>query len=213
MNIRGLRAIQFAEGDQLGWVRKCSDEDTIIVTSRAGKVIRFSCAADSLRSMGRTARGVRAMRISEEDEIVDMDIISAEDGVDSILVVISSDGRGKRVLSENFKIQGRGGSGLIALPAKKAATQVIGLRSCKKGDQIMIITSHGTINRQELDSIPIMGRMAKGCVVQSVATDEVVTDIAIVAQAELGDSDVDSSTVPESLGIEDVSDPDVPLLD
>ncbi|KAA8495410.1 DNA gyrase subunit A [Porphyridium purpureum] len=206
VNIRGLRAIQFADGDQLGWVRKCEDEDSIIVSSRAGKVIRFSCSPKSLRSMGRWARGVRSMRISEHDEIVDMDIISAADNSESVLIMIASDGRGKRVMAKNFKLQLRGGGGVIALPTKKTDARVVGLRSCKQGDQIMIITSNGTINRQELDSIPILGRMAKGCLVQSVAANETVTDIAIVAQTEMGELDGDIDADVGEDGGEDLDD-------
>lgn len=145
MNVRGKRIIALDEGDELKWVRHCTEVDSLLIASQRGFILRFATNADNLRATGRTSRGVRAMRLGEGDEIADMDVIegvdeieisenedddveddnivggeaagNGEDNLDSstYLLAVTRLGTGKRVKSSSFRMHRRGGRGLRAI--------------------------------------------------------------------------------------------------
>ncbi len=202
-NIRanGLIAISLEEGDQLRWVRRATPEDSVIIGSRQGMAIHFRADEDQLRSMGRTARGVRAMRFSKNDQPISMDIIPGsivagigtageqdlEETVDETaegpwVLVITTNGYGKRVPVNTFRLQNRFGKGIIATKFKPKQTQdeLAALRIVNPGDELMIVTSRGIIIRQAVDAISIQSRSATGVMVQRLDEEDTIAAVALV---------------------------------
>jgi len=203
---RGLRAIGLAEDDQLGWVRRCRGQDSVVLGSRHGMALRF--VGDLVPPSGRGSRGCMTMTLRSGDEIVDMDIISDRapaHGASSStagrgkrekqLILITENGRGKRLRASDFRIlKSRRALGVrtiqvldedkVAKPGedsiRQASSCVLALRQCYPGDEIMMITSAGTINRQSVDSIPVQSRSSKGVLVQKLDANDSVIGVTVV---------------------------------
>ena len=177
---RGKKVISLDPSDELKWVRRCSDADSVLIGSKSGKVIRFSADEKTLRGSGRSSRGVKSMKLAKGDEIADMDVMYANTE-DEYLFTLTDSGRGKRVLSSTFSNQGRAGVGVrgIGIDAKDG-TKVVAWQTCKEGDSVMIITADGTIVRMSVDLIPIQGRNAKGVRIQRLDESDTVAAVAIV---------------------------------
>ncbi len=164
-NVRknGLIALKLKEGDELRWVKGSSGEDEIILISSFGQAIRFF--EKEARPLGRSAAGIRGMRLKENDSVVGMDIVS-KDSLDPFLLNVSANGVGKFTKLKEYRTQGRGGSGIRTIKVtKKTGALVVGQIITK--DQIakkdLILTSlGGHVIRTPLSRIPILGRNAQG---------------------------------------------------
>ena len=130
----GIVAMDLDEGDVLGWVRRSYGKDHIMIGTYDGMVLRFS--EEDLRPLGRTARGVRAINLREEDYVVGFDTIPNE-SKDKVLLV-TTDGFGKRVELEEFRVQSRAGVGLIGTKFKSEASHLASLDIVKDTDEIII---------------------------------------------------------------------------
>ena len=162
-NVRrnGLIALDLAEDDELSWVRLTSGRDDLLVATRFGKVIRFHEA--DVREMGRQARGVRAIRLAEGDVVVGMSVLR-ENG---LVLTVSETGYGRLSNPEDYRLQHRGGMGILNYHVKKygnvAAIKVVDL-----DDDIILIADDGVIIRIEAGSIRICARPSKGVRVMKV---------------------------------------------
>ena len=162
-NVRknGLIALDLAEDDELSWVRLTSGRDDLLVATRFGKVIRFHEA--DVREMGRQARGVRAIRLAEGDVVVGMSVLR-ENG---LVLTVSETGYGRLSNPENYRLQRRGGMGILNYHVEKygnvAAIKVVDL-----DDDIILIADDGVIIRIEAGSIRICARPSKGVRVMKV---------------------------------------------
>ena len=162
-NVRknGLIALDLAEDDELSWVRLTSGSDDLLVATRFGKVIRFHEA--DVREMGRQARGVRAIRLAEGDVVVGMSVLR-ENG---LVLTVSETGYGRLSNPEDYRLQHRGGMGLLNYHVEKygnvAAIKVVDL-----DDDIILIADDGVIIRIEAGSIRICARPSKGVRVMKV---------------------------------------------
>jgi DNA gyrase subunit A len=162
-NVRknGLIALDLAEDDELSWVRLTSGRDDLLVATRFGKVIRFHEA--DVREMGRQARGVRAIRLAEGDVVVGMSVLR-ENG---LVLTVSETGYGRLSNPEDYRLQRRGGMGILNYHVEKygnvAAIKVVDL----DGD-IILIADDGVIIRIEAGSIRICARPSKGVRVMKV---------------------------------------------
>ncbi|MFN3927185.1 MAG: DNA gyrase subunit A [Pseudanabaenaceae cyanobacterium] len=213
-NIRsnGLIAIGLEEGDQLRWVRLARVENTLIVGSKLGMSIRFRTDDEQLRPMGRNSRGVRAMKLAAEDEIVSMDILPAglaeiesdteeevennsENGEEEELnlengeqgawvLVVTREGYGKRVPVSEFRIQKRAGKGLRVTKFKVKSDQLTALRLVSHEDQIMIATSKGMVLRQAVNAIACQSRAARGVRLQKLQPEDAIVDVTLVPVTE-----------------------------
>ncbi|MFC1482865.1 DNA gyrase subunit A [Candidatus Margulisiibacteriota bacterium] len=177
----GVQAIKLDNDDQLLWAKKTSGKEDIILATNSGIGIRFN--EKDVRDMGRTARGVRGISLGKGDFVVSMDII--EDKEDQILVV-SKAGYGKRIDTNEFRCQGRGGKGVrtMTLREKDKKDGVARLRVVGSKDDIMIITKNGILSRQKVKKIPKQGRAAKGVWVQRCDKGDEVVSIALVIEEE-----------------------------
>ncbi|MBQ2610816.1 DNA gyrase subunit A, partial [bacterium] len=137
-NIRknGLIAIGLDEGDELKWVKLANPQDEIVIGTTCGMAIRF--AISDLRPLGRTARGVTAMKLRTSDEIVGCDIVPRDYDADFLL--LTSDGFGKRTKLSEFRTQNRNGIGLIATKFKSTSSKLVALTIVQDSDDIMLVT-------------------------------------------------------------------------
>ncbi len=166
-NVRrsGLIALKLKPDDMLEWVRPSTGKDDIVLVTAEGQAIRFREA--DVRAMGRTAAGVRGMKIKSSDEIVGMDIISPDlikQGVIELLV-ISTHGLGKRTPVGEYKVQGRGGSGIKTMAVTEKTGRIMGARIVNTADDatdIMVISMKGQVVRTPLSSVSSLGRATQG---------------------------------------------------
>ncbi|MBX9693555.1 MAG: DNA gyrase subunit A, partial [Cyanobacteria bacterium] len=181
-NIRrsGIIAITLNDGDELGWVRSSGGKSDVIIGTSNGMCIRY--AEDELRPMGRTARGVRAITLRENDKIVGFDSIEPKDS--SHVLVITNDGYGKRVKLGEFRQQGRGGVGIIGTKFKSPNSRLACLSVVEPGDQIVIATANGIVVRQQVADISCQGRMATGVRIQQLAEDDQVVSVSPIVEPD-----------------------------
>jgi len=165
-NVRrsGLIAINLKSGDSLLWVKPCTGEDDVMLVTAKGQSIRFK--EKNVRPMGRTAAGVRGIKIKNGDEVTGMDIINeGRPGADEQLLVIMSNGYGKRTRLREYKVQGRGGSGIktAKVTAKTGTVSTAFVVNAKREQEDLIVMSEkGQVIRLPLKSVSVLGRATQG---------------------------------------------------
>ena len=154
-NIRrsGLNAIALNEGDSLAWSGLTTGEDELVVATRGGKIIRF--AESDARPMGRMGHGVRAIRLEEGDEVVSAGICRPG----ATIFTVTENGKGRRSLVEAYRLQTRGGKGILNYKKEDA---VAGVAVLQDSDDIMLISQEGIIIRMHASDITLQGRYASG---------------------------------------------------
>ena len=170
-NIRrsGLNAIALNEGDSLAWSGLTTGEDELVVATRGGKIIRF--AESDARSMGRMGHGVRAIRLEEGDEVVSAGICRPG----ATIFTVTESGKGRRSLVEAYRLQTRGGKGILNYKKEDA---VAGVAVLQDSDDIMLISQEGIIIRMHASDITVQGRYASGVRVMRVAEGDRVVTVA-----------------------------------
>lgn len=181
-NVRrsGIVAINLDEGDELSWVRRSYGKDHIIIGTYDGMVLRFD--EEDLRPLGRTARGVRAINLREGDYVVGFDTFSA-DSKDQVLLV-TTDGFGKRVDLEEFRVQNRAGIGLIGTKFKSDKSHLASLNVVKETDEVIIASAHGVVLRAKASDISNQSRMATGVRLQRLDEEDYVASVTKVSEEE-----------------------------
>lgn len=169
----GIVAMNLDEGDCLAWVRRSYGKDNIIIGTYDGMVLRFN--EEDLRPLGRTARGVRAVNLREGDFVVGFDTFPP-DSKDQILLV-TTDGFGKRVDLEEFRVQNRSGIGLIGTKFKSEKSHLAALRVVKETDEVIIASAHGIVLRSKVGDISNQGRMATGVRLQRLDEEDYVASV------------------------------------
>ncbi|MBQ9907341.1 MAG: DNA gyrase subunit A [Oscillospiraceae bacterium] len=166
-NVRknGLIAIKLDEGDEIEGVRMTCGQDQLFVATRDGMAIRVD--ENCIRPQGRSAHGVRIMKLRGDDEIVSMARVRAG----ATLLTVTEKGFGKRSEIDSYRIQNRGGFGLTNYKPDEERGKVCGIKVVDETDDIMMISSDGIIIRIRTSDIRIMGRIAKGVRVMRVSED------------------------------------------
>lgn len=184
-NIRrsGIVAVTLREDDELIGVRLTDGAQEIIMGTRLGMSIRFS--ESDVRSMGRSAAGVKGISLAKADKVIDMDTV--HEG--ATVLIVTEYGYGKRTPIEEYRTQTRGGKGIKTLNVTKRNGEIVGLKVIREEDDIMIITQAGVIIRLNVDNISTMGRYTQG--VRLIRLDEGdeqrVSTVTRVAKSELED--------------------------
>jgi len=172
MRSNGLIALNIKDGNRLVSVRVSTGNQHIVLISALGKAIRFS--EEDVRSMGRTATGVRGMRLGNRDEIVDMEVVEPlpdlEDGEEpdestalhGMLLTVTEKGYGKRSLLQDYRIQGRGGTGVINIRTGARNGKVVSSTLVKPGEGCLLISQEGMVIRFNVDEVRKTGRAAMG---------------------------------------------------
>lgn len=195
LNSRGKKVISLEDDDELKWVKRCREGDSVVIASQSGLILRFCTNAAQLRASGRTSRGVFAMRLTDGDELADMDVVPSNAGNgETFVLMVSKHGKGKRVESRFFRTQGRAGRGLIGMrlaseTADNGKDRLIAMQTCKEGDSVMLVASDGSIVRTKVDKIPVQGRVTRGVRIQRLADDVTVAAVAVFGGDVLGDEE------------------------
>jgi DNA gyrase subunit A len=189
----GIIAVDLKEDDQLIDVAVTNGHSDVMLFSNTGKVIRF--AETDVRSMGRVSRGVRGMRIGDDEKIISL-IIAEEDGA---ILTATEFGYGKRTNLAEYRVQGRGGQGIISIQTSERNGCVVGAVQVCDEHQIMLITNGGTLVRTPVKDVSLVGRNTQGVRLINLSNGEKLVGLERVIEDE--DPDVD-------LAIDDADDTD-----
>ncbi len=196
-NIRtsGLIAIKLDDGDELRWIHLSSGSDEVIISTAFGQAIRFS--EKDARSMGRSARGVRGIRLRAGDRVVGADLVDD----DRRLLVLSNKGYGKLTKVSNFPAHKRGGVGIKAAVVNTKTGDLVSVHSiAAEAPEILVISTKGQAIRIGLKDIPILGRTTQGVRVMRLNGDDGVASVGLVAETvaeeleELADEGIEEET-------------------
>ncbi|MBI5509491.1 MAG: DNA gyrase subunit A [Deltaproteobacteria bacterium] len=187
----GLIALSIDEGDRLIAVDLTDGNREILIATRSGLAIRF--AEGQVRPMGRTARGVTAIRLKRQgDAVVGMVVIA--EATPQILTVCDK-GFGKRTEVSEYRLQGRGGSGIINCKVTERNGQVASVVAVEPDDQVMVVTDHGTLIRIRVKQVSLLSRATQGVRLITVDDGETVASVARLAEAEEDDDGAQSDRV------------------
>jgi DNA gyrase subunit A len=181
-NIRtsGLIAIKIDEGDELKWIRTTTGDNEVVISTMFGQAIRFH--EKDARPMGRTARGVRGIRLRPKDEVVGMAVV--ED--DSTIFVISKNGYGKRTKIAQFTPHKRGGMGIRSAIVNDKTGNLVSVKALtEETPEVIIISNNGQTIRLGLKDIPALGRTTQGVRIMRLAKDDSVASLALVNKEQV----------------------------
>ncbi|MBX4205092.1 MAG: DNA gyrase subunit A [Candidatus Doudnabacteria bacterium] len=177
----GLIAIKLKTGDELKWVKYSTGEDDIILSTSGGQAIRFD--EKDARPMGRTASGVRGMRIKKGDSIMSMDIVSKKDNLDNLqILVVTENGLGKKTDIKFYKRQHRGGSGIKTLKVTPKTGKIVSLHVINKSEEhdMVVISKLGQTLRTPVGKISTLGRATQGIKVMTLDPGDKVATTTII---------------------------------
>ena len=190
----GINAITIREGDQLLEAKMTTGNSHIMMAVKSGKAIHFE--EEKVRSMGRTAAGVRGIRLANDnDEVVGM--ICIEDTNSSVLVV-AENGYGKRSAVEDYRITNRGGKGVKTINITAKTGPLISLKNVSDTDDLMVINKSGITIRIGVDTLRVMGRATQGVKLIRLREDDSIASVAKVSKFE-ADDDLDLLETDENI--------------
>ena len=176
----GLIAINLKDGDELIGIKQTSGTNVVIIVTKMGKCICFH--EDDVRSMGRLAGGVRAIKLEDGDEVVSMELGE----IDEQLLVVTQNGYGKRTPVKDYKIQARGGKGMLTYDKAKfkKTGELIGATIVHDEDEVMLINSNGIIIRIKAGQVSTLGRTTQGVRIMKVEEGTKIIAMTKVIQAD-----------------------------
>jgi DNA gyrase subunit A len=174
----GIIALGLDEGDELISAKLTDGERHLFIGTKMGKAIHFP--ENQIREMGRTARGIRGIRLSKGDEVVGMEVVVPY----TSLLTVTENGYGKRSQASEYRIQNRGGSGIFTVKRTKKTGDVVGVKAITDEDELMIISNSGKIIRLKAADIPVQGRSTQGVRLINIDQGERVVAIAKLAEKE-----------------------------
>ena len=181
-NVRsnGLITIKLDPGDELKWVKPTTGKNDIIISTSAGQAIRFNEA--DVRAMGRSAMGVRGMRLRPKDEVVGMDIVTDPK---QKLIAVSANGYGKSTLVANFPTHKRGGVGIKVAAVTAKTGPIVAVQTLDpEASEVIMMSSNGQAIRVAVKDIPTLGRATQGVRIMRMAEGDTVASIGIVLPEE-----------------------------
>jgi DNA gyrase subunit A len=184
----GIIAINLADDDELIDVRHASDGADVVIVSRGGKGIRFS--QDEARPMGRATAGVKGITLKKGDDVLSMDVVSEAGAATADLFMITEQGFGKRTPLSDFRAQGRGGQGVIAIKTSKDRGKLAGVRVVRPDlHELVIVSNVGTTIRIDAEAVSRQGRAAQGVRVMNLRAGDGVSAIAKVVSSRGTDAE------------------------
>ncbi len=188
----GIRAISLLEGERLVTVRETDGERDMVLAASNGMAIRF--AETDVRPMGRTARGVRGISLAKGEEVVGMVMVDSDD---SDVFALTENGYGKRTPVEDYRVQRRGGKGLITIKCTERNGKLVGVRGVVPDEEVMVITRHGTLIRIGVDSISRLGRNTQGVRIINLGKDDEVAGLARIPVTDEPEDTTSDAAQPE----------------
>ena len=180
----GINAINVENGDELIEVMLTDGTNDIVLATSHGMSIRFS--EKNAREMGRATAGVRGIQLEKGDRVIGMVVVRR----DATLLVVAEKGLGKRSRLGDYRVQRRGGKGIITLKRSARTGSVVALKEVLPQDELMMVTRHGVIIRVPVEGIRVIGRNTQGVKVMNLDGGDTVVDVARVVRE-------DEETVPE----------------
>lgn len=179
----GIIAINLKDDDELIDIKQTSGDDDVIIVTKHGKSIRFN--EKDVRPMGRAAGGVRAIKLDWGDEVVSMCLVHKDDE----LLVVTENGFGKRTAVKEYKVQERGGKGILTYDKKKfnKTGELIGAVTVEEDDEVLLINSDGIIIRIAAQDVSQLGRATQGVKIMKVAEDANIISMAKVIKDDKED--------------------------
>ena len=189
----GIIALDLVEGNELVGVGLTDGSQEVMLFCTTGKAIRFS--EDDVRKMGRTARGVRGIKVPEGHKVNAMIICNADDQNSAVLTV-TENGFGKRTSVSEYNTQGRGGQGVISIQTSERNGNAVGAILVEEDDEAMLITNGGTLVRTRVAEVSVVGRNTQGVKVIGVSKGEQLISVEKVAESDEDESDNDGDVAP-----------------
>jgi len=188
----GIIALTVREGDSLIQARLTNGADEVVIAARSGKAIRFN--ESTVRTMGRTASGVRGINIGESDEVIGMVVIQEPN---ETILVVSENGYGKRSPIDDYRITNRGGKGVKTISITKKTGQLVAIKNVVDENDIMIINRSGMTIRLAVADVRTSGRATQGVKLINLKGKDIIASIAKVEIS--GVLDTDMETVAEDI--------------
>src|SRR5713101_4665805 len=183
----GIRAINIEKGDELIDVQVTDGKNDIVLATAHGMSIRFH--EKDVRDMGRTTTGVKGIELDKKDHVIDMVVVRRK----STLLAMTAKGIGKRSELDEYRIQHRGGRGIITLKRSDKTGDIVGLKEVLPDDELMMITKKGIMIRVPVEGIRISGRNTQGVKVMNLTSGDLVVDVARVVKEDDGESGEDDA--------------------
>ncbi|NLM22162.1 MAG: DNA gyrase subunit A [Peptococcaceae bacterium] len=177
----GLIALTLDDNDELIGVHLTRGDDDVLIATRKGLVIRFS--EEDVRTMGRTARGVKGINLDESDYVVGIDVVD-KNGENLELLTVTENGFAKRSLLEEFRRQGRAGKGVIGHRITSKTGLLAGIKVVNADEELMFITDEGIVIRQEVSGISVQGRAAQGVTAMRTGDSKIAAIAKVVSKDE-----------------------------
>ena len=174
----GIRAINIEKGDELIDVQVTDGRNDIVLATHHGMSIRFH--EKDVRDMGRTATGVKGIELDKKDQVIDMVVVRRK----STLLTVTEKGMGKRSELDEYRVQHRGGRGIITLKRNEKTGEIIALKEVLPDDELMMITKKGIMIRVPVEGIRISGRNTQGVKVMNLTPGDLVVDVARVVKED-----------------------------
>jgi DNA gyrase subunit A len=194
----GIIAVNLRDDDELIGVSLTNGGDEAMLFSAAGKVVRF--AESAVRAMGRTASGVRGIKLAEGDRVVSL-IVPRDDGA---ILTVTQNGYGKRTSNAEYPTKSRATQGVISIKVTERNGPVIGAVQVVDSDQIMMITDAGTLVRTRVSEVSVVGRNTQGVILIRTAEDENVVGLQRVAEP-VAEEELDAIDGSVAEGDEDIA--------
>jgi len=181
---KGVIAINIEEGDEVVDVRLTNGENELILANRNGRAVRFH--EDKIRPMGRTATGVRGMRIDDDGKDAVVGMIVVNDADKETVLVVSENGFGKRSQVEDYRVTNRGGKGVKTLNITEKTGALVAIKNVTDQNDLMIINKSGIVIRMSLADVRVMGRATQGVkLINLTKKNDVIASVCKVMGSEL----------------------------
>src|SRR2546425_331311 len=177
----GIRAINIEKGDELIDVQVTDGRNDLVLATRHGMSIRFH--EQDVRDMGRTATGVWGIALDKKDQVVDLVVIRRS----ATLLAVTERGMGKRSELDEYRVQHRGGRGIITLKRNEKTGAIVALKEVQPEDELMMITKKGIMIRVPVDGIRVTGRNTQGVKVMNLTPGDLVVDVARIVKEDEDD--------------------------
>ena len=174
----GIIAIHLDEGDELISTKLTNDQQHLFIGTKLGKAIHFP--ETQIREIGRTARGIKGIKISRGDEVVGMEVVTPH----TQILTVTENGYGKRTQASDYRVQNKGGSGIFTVKRTPKTGDVVGIKTVADEDELMLISDKGKIIRLRAGDIPIQGRSTQGVRLITLEEGERVVAVARLAEKE-----------------------------
>ena len=179
----GINAITIREGDQLLEAKLTNGTAEVLLAKKSGKAIRFN--ESGVRPMGRTASGVRGVRLeNDQDEVIGMVCVNESEDNDTSIMVVSEKGYGKRTDIGDYRITGRGGKGVKTLSVTEKTGSLIAIKDVTDENDLMIITRNGIAIRMKMEDVRVMGRATQGVRLIKIRDNDNIASVARVPKVD-----------------------------